>query len=310
MKVLILGGTGFVGQRLQQVLTESGHLPALVSRRPAEARSRFPGVEVLEASPTDPDALASVVEGFDGVVNLAGEPIAARWTGPHKEAIRRSRVETTRAVVAAIRSVEARPRVLVNGSAIGFYGPSDGAPLDESEPAPTQPDFLSEVCQAWEEAASAGDDSTRVVRLRIGLVLGKGGGALQKMLPPFRMFVGGPIGRGDQWMSWIHIDDLCGLIVHALTREEVSGPVNGTAPEAVTNLEFSQALGRALDRPCWLPAPPFALRLVLGEMADLLTTGQNVVPRRALDAGYEFQFPQLDRALRDVLYEGPPPGQE
>lgn len=282
MQVLISGASGFIGRRLRQALAAASHGTAALSR--------------------DPSRVPAELAGADAVVNLAGEPIAARrWTAARKERIRESRVNVTRALASAIASAERKPSVFVSASAVGYYGPRGDEEIDESTPPPATPDFLSRVCQDWEREARAAEPHTRVVLLRTGIVLGKGGGALAKMLLPFRMGVGGPVGTGRQWMSWIHMDDEVGLILHALGSEAVRGPLNATAPSPVTNADLSHALGRALHRPSFMVAPAFALRLALGEMADMLLTGQRVLPRAALASGYRFRHPELQGALRALL---------
>jgi len=296
LRVVVTGGTGFIGGALCQALRGAGHEVTVVSRgasRPGQARA--PGAVAW-------DDLAASVEGADAVVNLAGEPIAAgRWTAARKDAIRASRLDATRRVVEAIRAASARPRVLVSGSAIGFYGPHDDEPVDES--AEPGRDFLAGVCQAWErEAAVAESLDLRVVRLRIGIVLAPDGGALARMLPPFRAFVGGPIGDGHQWMSWIHRDDVTGMILAALADARWTGAVNATAPHAVTNREFARTLGRALARPAAVPVPAFALRILLGtELAGMLLTGQRVIPAAATARGYRWRYPELTPALRATV---------
>src|SRR5439155_1366153 len=219
------------------------------------------------------------------------------WSAPQKELIRQSRVLATRTLVDAVAAAEPRPKVLVNASAVGYYGPRDDEAVDESAGPGTG--FLADVCQAWEqEALRAEELGLRVVRLRLGVVLAAHGGALARMLPPFRAFVGGPIGSGGQWMSWIHRDDVTGLVLDALANDAYRGPVNATAPQPVTNRDFASMLGRTLARPAWLPTPAFALRLALGEMAELLLTGQRVLPGVANRFGYPWRYPELGGALR------------
>jgi uncharacterized protein (TIGR01777 family) len=245
-------------------------------------------------------AMPADLSGFDAVVNLAGEPLfGRRWNDAVKAEIRRSRVEGTRKLVDALKASAQRPKVLVNASAIGIYGDQGERLLPES--AKSSVDYLAEVCTAWEsEAERASELGVRVVKLRIGVVLGAGG-ALKQMLPPFKLGLGGPIGSGAHWMSWIHIDDLCGMILHALRDETVSGAVNGVAPGACTNKDFSKALGRALSRPAFFPVPPFMLKLMFGEVATVLTASQRCVPERALKSGYAFKYADIDGALRAIL---------
>jgi uncharacterized protein (TIGR01777 family) len=288
VRVLVTGGTGFVGAPLCRALRGAGHAVRVVTRDPEHA----------ENGAIAWDDLPAAVREAEAIVNLAGEPIAARrWTDEQKERIRESRLQATRAVVAAVAACERRPAVLLNASAVGYYGPRGEEPLDEDAAAGTG--FLAEVCAAWEaEAQHAERLGLRVVRLRLGIVLAADGGALARMLPPFRLFVGGPLGRGEQWMSWIHRDDVTGLVVAALESDHWHGAVNATAPHPVTNAEFARALGRALSRPAVLRAPETLLRLALGEMADMLLTGQRVLPRVAEDRGYRWRYPDLSRALR------------
>ena len=286
MRILVTGGTGFVGAPLCRALRGSGHTVTVVSRDPA--------ADGVIAWDTVPDAMRET----DAVVNLAGEPIAARrWRPAQKERIRRSRVDATRTLVAAIAAAEPRPGVLVSASAVGYYGPRGDEPVDET--AGPGAGFLAEVCEAWEREALAAEPlGVRVVRLRIGVVLAPEGGALARMVPPFRGFVGGPVGSGAQWMSWVHRDDVTGLVVEALEREDYRGAVNATAPHPVTNRDFAAALGAVLARPARLRAPAWALRLALGEMAEMLVTGQRVLPRVAETRGYRWRYPDVGGALR------------
>ena len=300
MRLLLTGGTGFIGAPLRRRLAQRGHELLVLTRAPAAHRAE-PGVRFL---PLDADAWRRELAGVGGVINLAGEPIAAgRWTARRKLAIRDSRMETTRRLVEALAAMPQRPAALLNASAIGYYGARSDEELTESDGAGNG--FLAETCQAWEaEARRAEALGVRVVRLRIGLVLGRGGGALAKMVPPFRAFVGGPLGSGRQWVSWVHRDDVVGLVEWALTHAECSGALNVTAPEPVRMAALCRALGRALHRPSWAPVPAPVLRLLLGEMAELLVTGQRVVPRAALRTGYPFRFPSLAGALEECLGHG------
>ncbi len=297
MRLLITGGTGFIGTPLCRTLAQHGHELSVLTRRsspsPPMDRIRFLSLQANEWEP--------VMAEVDGVVNLAGEPIAGkRWTARQKALMRESRLQMTRRVVRAIDTSRHRPAVLVSASAIGYYGPRGDEAL--SEDAPPGRGFLAELSQAWEaEARAAERFGVRVVRLRIGIVLGAAGGALAKMVPPFRIFLGGPLGSGRQWMSWIHLGDLIGLIEWSLTHPELSGAVNATSPHPVTMRELCTALARALRRPSWAPVPGFALRLLLGEMADVLLTGQRVIPTAAHRSGFTFRFPELAPALDACL---------
>ena len=293
MKVVVTGGTGFLGGALVAALRADGHDVLVLTRRPA----RTPG-EVQWAPAAGLDVWAKSFEGAGAVVNLAGEAIAGgRWTAARKRAILASRLEATNGVVAALRAAGAPGATLLSGSAIGYYGTPGDAPLDESSPAGT--DFLATVCREWE--AEAREAEARVVLLRTGLVLARGGGALQQLALPFRFFAGGPLGSGRQVMSWIHRDDWIAMVRWALANPAVHGPLNLTAPAPVTNREMATALGRALHRPSFMPAPAFALRLALGEMADaMVLNGQRVLPAVAQRAGFTFRFPTLDAALAEI----------
>lgn len=287
MRVLVTGGTGFVGAPLCRALQAAGHGVTVVSREPGRVPARAVGW------PEVPAAMAET----DAVVNLAGEPLAAgRWTAARKAAIRASRVEATRALVRAVAGSPAKPSVLVSASAVGWYGPRGDEPLDESAAPGT--DFLARVCREWEaEAEAAAMHGVRVVRLRLGVVLAPGGGALARMVLPFRAGVGGRLGNGRQWISWIHRDDVVGLVLAALASDAWRGPVNATAPTPVTNRELTAALARVLHRPAVLPVPGLALRLAFGEMATMLLTGQRVLPRVAETHAYAWRQPELPAAL-------------
>ena len=302
MRVTVTGATGLIGSRLVARLLDRGDEVCVLSRQPDRARSVL-GTEV-EAQSWDPlrqPAPTGALEGRDGVIHLAGEPVAQRWTVSAKRAIRDSRVTGTANLVAGLRALGRRPAVLIGGSAVGYYG--SRGPQRLTEAAGPGSGFLAEVCVAWEgeAAAAAADLDMRVVYLRTGVVLDRAGGALAKMLPPFRAGVGGPVAGGHQFMPWILADDVVAMALAALDGERWRGPVNVCAPEAVTNAVFSQALGRALHRPALLPVPGLALRLLYGEMAEVVTEGQRAVPARATDLGFEFRHPRLDAALRDVL---------
>lgn len=297
MRVVVTGGTGFVGRSLCAALLEHGHAVTVLTRTPSDARAALPSS--VDVAPWDPEhGNATLPEGTEAVVNLAGESIASgRWNAEQKRRIMESRVKGTEAIVNAIAAATPRPTVLINASAIGVYGSRGDEPLAEDATAGTG--FLSEVVQAWEEAARKAEPlGVRLVMLRIGVILGRDGGALGQMALPFKLFAGGPVGSGRQWMSWIHLDDVVGMIVWALEDTAVSGPINTVAPEPLRNADFNRELGRALGRPSWLPAPAFALKLILGEMADtLLLNGQRVIPARALELGYVFKHPSARTAL-------------
>ncbi len=296
MKVAITGAGGLVGRALVPCLTTGGHgVVRLVRRAPAAP-------DEVAWDPAAGRVDAEALQGADAVVHLAGEGIAdRRWTAARKEELRASRLGPTRKLAEALASLDRRPRVLVSASAIGYYGDTGDRWVDET--SPPGDDFLGRLAAEWEEAtAPAARAGIRVVTLRTGIVLSANGGALGKMLPPFRVGLGGPLGAGTQYMSWIAMDDLLGALHHALADDGISGPLNATAPEPVTNAVFARTLGRVLGRPAIAPAPAFALRLVFGEMADAaLLSGARVRPAKLLAAGYRFRFGDLERALRHEL---------
>lgn len=298
MRVGVVGATGFVGKALVAALAERGDTAVAFSRDPAKARKALP--RVTDARPLEA-LTAEGVADLDAVVNLAGESIGAkRWDAEYKAAILESRVRTTRRVVDAIGAAGRRPKVLVNASAVGFYGPRGDEEVTEA--TPSGDDFLSGVCREWErEAERVSTFGAREVRLRLGVVLGDGGGSLEKMLLPFKMFVGGPVGDGRQWFSWVHLADVVGAIVWALDHPTLHGPVNVTAPEPVRFRDFAEALGRRLRRPSWLPVPAFALRLAMGQMAEVVVTGQRAVPAALIADGYSFKYSRIDDALAAVV---------
>ena len=294
MRIVVAGGTGFLGSTLVDAWRREGHDVAILTRH---AR----GPDHIAWAPESSDtSWANAIDGADLVANLAGEPIAAkRWTTARKAAIRDSRVRATRALATAITRAARPPTVFVSASGIGVYGPRDDAPVSEE----TTPgvDFLASVCREWEAEAMGAARATRVVLLRTGLVLSQHGGALPQIALPFRFFAGGPVGSGRQYMSWIHLDDWVAMTRWSAATAAVAGPLNLTAPNPVTNAEFSRALGEALDRPAFMRAPAPALRLALGEMADaLLLTGQRVLPARARALGFGFRYERVEDALRAI----------
>lgn len=302
MKVAITGATGLIGPAVIAELRRRGPAEITVlSRDPRRAAAALgDDVQAVGWSALNEPAPAVALAGADAVVHLAGEPVAQRWSARAKQAIQESRVTGTRNLLAGLRAAQPRPRVLVSSSAIGIYGARHEEPIDEE--AALGHDFLAQTCIAWEqEARRAGELGVRVVCMRTGVVLDAHGGALAKMLPPFRMGVGGPVAGGRQYVSWIHLDDLAAMVLTAIEQESWSGPVNATAPQPVTNAELSHALGRALHRPAFAPVPGAALRLLYGEMAQIITTGQRVLPAKALVQGYRFRHPQLDEALQAAL---------
>lgn len=300
MKVTVTGATGLIGSRLVGRLLERGDEVTVLSRDPDRARAALGDVTSVAWDAGEGSAPLGALAGRDGVVHLAGENVAQRWTAAAKERIRSSREAGTRNLVAGLRESDPRPAVLVSASGMDYYPPGGDERVDEGAAPGT--DFLAEVVQAWEREATAAEElGMRVVRVRTGVVLDRAGGALAKMLPPFRAGVGGPVAGGRQYMPWIHLDDLVGIYVAALDSADWSGPINACAPEPVTNRELSKALGRALHRPAVAPVPAFALRLLYGEMAEIVTTGRRAVPRRVVELGYAFRHPELDEALASAL---------
>ena len=300
MRVTVTGATGLIGRRLAAELTDRGDEMTVLSRDPDGARRALPGVQAAAWDPEGGPAPAEALAGRDAVVHLAGENVAQRWSDEARRRIRDSRVRGTRHLVEGLRAADPRPAALISSSAVGLYGPHGDEEVDES--TPPAGDFLGSVCQAWEQEARAAEElGLRVVELRTGVVMDKSGGALAKMLPPFKLGAGGPVAGGGQYVPWVHTDDVVGMIVAALDDERWSGPVNATAPVPVTNKELSRALGRALGRPAVAPVPAFALKLLYGDMAQIVVTGARVVPRRAQELGYAFRHPGLDEALSSAL---------
>lgn len=305
MKVAITGATGFVGSRLVERLHAEGHQLLVLTRDSAAANkvfpnSAFPHLEIVAYTPTQSGVWQQTIAGCDAVVNLAGESIAeGRWTPQRKQEILNSRQLGTQKIVEAIAQANPKPSVLVNASAIGYYGTSETATFNETSSAGD--DFLAQVCQAWEaEARKVVATGTRSVILRFGIVLGTGG-AIAKMIPPFKLFAGGPIGTGRQWFSWIHRDDVVNLIVQALNQPGMEGVFNATAPNPVRMAEFCQTMGQVLNRPSWLPVPGFALEALLGDGAMVVLAGQQVLPKRTLEHQFKYQYPQVKQALKAIL---------
>lgn len=300
MRVFITGGTGLVGTRLCKRLVERGDKPVVLTRSIDKAKKKLgETVELVQGDPMQAGDWMKAVAGCDGVINLAGEGIfARRWNADFKKLLVDSRIIGTRNVAEAIKA--GGPKVFVSASAIGWYGPRGDEPLDES--TPPADDFLAKLCVDWEKEAKAPESAgVRCAQVRVGVVLDKEGGALAQLLTPFRMFVGGPVASGKQVMSWIHHEDMVGLFLKALDDANASGPINGTAPNPVTNKEFSRALGRALSRPSFFWTPGFMLSLMLGEAAGLVTKGQRVLSKAAEKLGYAFKFPTIDAALADIF---------
>ncbi|HEV7667879.1 MAG TPA: TIGR01777 family oxidoreductase [Thermoanaerobaculia bacterium] len=302
MRVIITGGTGLIGTALAARLATEAHEPIVLTRDPDKARADLPpGVRAAGWDGKSGAGWWDLIDAGTTIVHLAGAGVAdARWTAARKREIHDSRTVSGAAVLAAIREAKAKPRALLQASAVGYYGPRGDGPITESEPPGST--FLAEVCVEWEE--STREVETQGVRravLRTGLVLTPKGGALGKMLLPAKLGANGPLGSGRQGFPWIHLEDEIGAIRFLIDRDDATGPFNLTAPNPPSQAEFAKALGRALHRPSFLPAPAFALRLALGEMADALLTGQRVMPERLLELGYRFRFPDLDGALADLL---------
>ncbi|CAN5669070.1 TIGR01777 family oxidoreductase [soil metagenome] len=305
MKIAITGATGFVGSRLVARLVDESHEVKVLTRNVEKARktfaaSKFKPLEYVAYKPTESGDWQAAISGCDGVVNLAGEPISERWSAERKRRIIDSRQVGTQKLVEAIKDAEQKPTVLVSASAIGFYGTSESAEfLETSEPV--ENDFLSKVCQGWEMAArKAKDYGVRVAIIRTGIVLGDGG-AIAKMIMPFKLYAGGPIGSGQQWFSWIHIDDLVNLYLQALLDSSMHGVYNGTAPEPVRMKELADTLGEVMDRPSWLSVPDFAIEALLGDGAVVVLKGQKVLPERTQAAGFSYQYDKAKNALKDVV---------
>jgi uncharacterized protein (TIGR01777 family) len=302
MSIVIAGGSGFLGTALTRALATDGHDVVILTRQSSTNPPSQPRVSFVSWTPDgSAGAWGQTVNGATAVINLAGESIAAkRWSAAQKQQLRESRVLATRSLTTAIRQAARPPAVFISGSAVGYYGDRGDETLTEAS-APGG-DFLADLAKDWEDAASDVAHVARVALVRTGIVLDRRGGALPKMLPPFQMFVGGPLGSGTQYMPWIHKDDWVRMVSWMMTAEGARGAVNATSPSPVTNAEFSNALGRALKRPSLLPAPAFALRIMLGEMADaLLLSGQRALPVRATDLGFTFRYSNIDEALASVL---------
>lgn len=302
MKIVIAGGSGFLGTALSRTLTAEKHDVAILTRQTSNKSPANSRLSFVQWNPNgNAGPWAKAMEGATAIVNLAGESIAAkRWSTAQKQKLRESRLLSTRSLTAAIRQAAGPPLAFISGSAVGYYGNRGDETLTEASPPGT--DFLASLAKDWEAAASEVANVTRVALVRTGIVLDRRGGALPKMLPPFQMFVGGPLGTGTQYMPWVHKDDWVRLVSWMIAAEGARGPLNATSPSPVTNAEFSRALGHALKRPSLLPAPAFALRLALGEMADaLLLSGQRALPVRATDLGFSFRYSNIDEALASVL---------
>jgi uncharacterized protein (TIGR01777 family) len=299
VKVFITGGTGFVGKYLSRRLVREGHQVSILTRDSRKVPPEHPGIVYVVGDPTREGSWMGAVPEHDWIINLAGASIFTRWTAAQKQEIMESRLRTTRNLVAALAAGDRR-QLLCSTSAVGYYGPRGEETLTEDSQGDAG--FLGDVAKAWEaEALKAQDLGIRTVLTRFGIVLGRDGGALGQMVPLFKKFLGGPLGQGLQWFSWIHQEDQARAFLFVQDHPQLVGPVNFTAPEPVRQRELAQALGRTLHRPSFLPAPAFLIRLVMGEFGDTLLSGQKVLPQRLLDAGFEFKFPAIDAALTDLV---------
>ena len=299
MKIVLTGATGMIGSLLTERLSKSHHSLVLLSRKPPSEIS-VANKQWLVWQPGASGEWERAIDGADAVINLAGEPIAGkRWTPKQKEILRSSRIDGTKALVDAIAKAQVKPKLMISASAVGYYGPhGDEALNEDSKPGD---DFLARLCVDWEAQAQQAESlGVRVCLLRTGIVLAKGEGALKKMVPPFKMFIGGPLGSGRQWMPWIHIEDEVGLIQFLIENERARGAFNGTAPNPVTMAEFSKTLGGVLNRPSWARVPPSVLALMVGEMAEMLLNGQRAIPEAAMKLGFKFKYPNLKLALESL----------
>ncbi len=299
MKVFMTGGSGFVGSYLSRELARQGYEITILTRKETPPKSEDPRIGFLTGDPTREGPWMAAVPEHDWIINLAGASIFARWSEVYKKELHDSRILTTRNLVAALEKGDRR-QLLCSTSAIGYYGPHGDEDLTEE--SPPGDDFLARLCRDWEaEALKARDLGVRVVITRFGIVLGKGGGALAQMARAFRMFVGGRLGSGSQWFSWIHQEDHARAFLFVKDHPEITGPLDFTAPNPVRNLELTRALGRVLGRPTFMPAPAFMVRLVLGELGEVFLSGQKVLPRRLLKEGFEFHYPLIEQALENLL---------
>ena len=299
MKIVIAGGTGFIGKTLVSRLKSQGHEIILLSR--GDQPSADSAVRFCQWDARTLGAWADELEVADAVINLAGAAIAEKlWTKKQKEIILDSRIHATQAIIRAIEKSTRKPKVLINASAVGYYGNAPEG--DITEKSPKGRGFLADVCDRWEkEARGAEKYGVRTVLLRTGMVLGREGGVLSRMIPPFQFFAGGPLESGRQWVSWIHREDVVGILLFALENNAVSGPVNATAPNPLVMRDFCRALGKVLNRPSWFQVPGFVLKLMFGEMSEMLLGGQKVIPQKLLGHHYSFRFPDLPAALIDIL---------
>jgi uncharacterized protein (TIGR01777 family) len=300
MKILITGGTGFVGTQLTSRLIQDRHEVTILTRSLKGAKGSSPGISYLEGDPTKKGPWQEAIKNHDAIINLAGASIFSKWTDEHKKAIRESRVSTTQNIVEGIPSHPSKKITLLSTSAVGYYGFTKDEELVEDSPPGN--DFLARIAVEWEgEALKAREKGARVVTTRFGIVLGEKGGALSQMIPLFKKYIGGPIGTGKQWFSWIHIKDLAEAFTFLLKHPEILGPVNVCSPNPVRNKDLAKALGKALHKPSFMPAPGFMIKLVLGEFGSVILEGQRVIPRRLLENGFNFQYPDIEKALESIV---------
>jgi len=300
MEILITGGTGFVGTQLTSRLIQDGHEVTILTRSLKGAKEALSRISYLEGDPTKKGPWQEAIKNHDAVINLAGASIFSKWTEEHKKAIRESRVSTTQNIVEGIPSDPSKKITLFSTSAVGYYGFCGDEELVEDSPPGN--DFLARIAKEWEgEALKARERGARVVITRFGIVMGEKGGALSQMIPLFKKYIGGPIGSGKQWFSWVHIKDLAEAFTFLLKHPEISGPVNVCSPNPVRNKDLAKALGRALHKPSFIPAPGFMVKLVLGEFGSVILEGQRVIPRRLLENGFIFQYPDIEKALQGII---------
>jgi uncharacterized protein (TIGR01777 family) len=299
MKILITGGTGFVGTQLTSRLIKDGNEVTVLTRTLKEPENRIAGISYLRGDPTQQGPWREVIKNHDALINLAGASIFSRWTDAQKKAIRESRIKATRNLVEGMASYPGKKITLFSASAVGYYGFCRDEELTES--SPHGDDFLARLTVEWEgEALKAAERGARVVITRFGIVLGEKGGAIGQMIPLFRMYIGGRIGSGRQWFSWIHIADLTEAFVFMMKHPEITGPVNLCSPNPVRNKELAKALGKALHRPSFMPAPGFMVKLVLGEFGSVILKGQRVIPKKLMDGGFVFKYGDINQALQNV----------
>jgi uncharacterized protein (TIGR01777 family) len=300
MKILITGGTGFVGSQLTSRLIKDNHEVTILTRSLKGAKGSLPGISYLEGDPTKKGPWQEAIKNHEALINLAGASIFSKWTEEHKKAIRESRVNTTQNIVEGVPPQSQKQFTLFSTSAVGYYGFHGDEELVEESPPGN--DFLARIAVEWEgEALKAREKGSRVVITRFGIVLGEKGGALGQMIPLFEKYIGGPIGSGKQWFSWVHIKDLAEAFSFLLKHPEILGPVNVCSPNPVRNKDLAKALGKALHKPSFIPAPGFMIKLVLGEFGTVILEGQKVIPRRLLESGFTFRYPDIDAALQKII---------